>query len=71
MCQKCKRTIFLQSDDGKYCVDSTENKVRLKYYDVYDEIPAIEDSHIINYCPICGNKIADIPIEKFTIIEEE
>ena len=67
MCEKCGRTILLQSYDGKEYVDIKNNKIRLRYVDFEEEDECTMGSETLNYCPICGNKIGDKPIENYLI----
>lgn len=67
MCEKCGRTILLQSSDGEEYVDIKNNKIRLRCVDFEEEDEYTMESETLNYCPICGNKIGAKPIENYLI----
>lgn len=67
MCEKCGRTILLQSHDGQEYVDIKNNEIRLRCVDFEEEDTYTMESETLNYCPICGNKIGDKPIKDYLI----
>ena len=67
MCKRCGRTILLQSHDGREYVDIKNNEIRLRRVSFEEGDEYTMESNTLNYCPICGNKIGDKPIEKYLI----
>lgn len=67
MCEKCGRTILLQSHDGREYVDIKNNEIRLRRVSFEEGDEYTMESETLNYCPICGNKIGNKPIEKYVI----
>lgn len=67
MCEKCGRTILLQSHDGREYVDIKNNEIRLRRVSFEEGDEYTMESETLNYCPICGNKIGNKPIEKYLI----
>lgn len=67
MCEKCGRTILLQSHDGREHVDIKDNEIRLRRFSFEEGYEYTMESETLNYCPICGNKIGNKPIERYLI----
>lgn len=67
MCEKCGRTILLQSHDGREHVDIKDNEIRLRRFSFEEGYEYTMESETLNYCPICGNKIGNKPVEKYVI----
>lgn len=67
MCEKCGRTILLQSHDGREHVDIKDNEIRLRRVSFEEGYEYTMESETLNYCPICGNKIGNKPAEKYVI----